>query len=75
MNPCFRKSLRDEGWEGKKGYFWEINPEYLESVNKELFQYLEAERLSLDKMRTKLFRKWGKTIFSIHVQANNYGFF
>ncbi len=67
--------LHEEGWEGKKGYFWEINPEHLEKVNKELFRYLNAERFSLDEMRAILLRKWSTFDIRLCVQQTFYTWF
>ena len=60
LNHHFRKMLRDEGWEGKKGYFWEIIPESAETLEKEMEKFLKTEKRTLDDMRATLLYKWGR---------------
>ena len=43
LNQCFRKVERTDGWQGKKGYFWEINPERKGTVEREIDKWLKEE--------------------------------
>ena len=43
MNANFKKMDRTDGWQGKKGYFWEINPEKKNEVEKEITKWLNEE--------------------------------
>jgi hypothetical protein len=42
LNPSFRKVTRTDGWQGKKGFFWEIAPEKKEAVNSEVEAFLKC---------------------------------
>ena len=57
--------LRDEGWEGKKGYFWEIIPESAETLEKEMEKFLKTEKRTLDDMRATLLYKWGRYLLIV----------
>ena len=43
LNANFKKMDRTDGWQGKKGYFWEINPEKKNEVEKEITKWLNEE--------------------------------
>lgn len=54
LNPAFRKVTRTDGWQGKKGFFWEIAPEKKEVVNSEVETFLKSMGRELQPHSTLL---------------------
>ena len=48
LNPSFRKVHRSDGWQGKKGHFWEMTPEKKKLVDEEVRQFLASEGRTLE---------------------------
>ncbi len=51
LNQAFRKVERSDGWQGKKGYFWEINPDREGSLEREVEKFLRLEGRTLSQQQ------------------------
>lgn len=54
LNSAFRKVTRNDGWQGKKGFFWEIAPEKKHVVNSEVDTFLKSTGRELQPHSTLL---------------------
>lgn len=43
LNQAFRKVERSDGWQGKKGYFWEVNRDRQAQLDREMEKFLREE--------------------------------
>ena len=54
LNASFRKVTRNDGWQGKKGFFWETAPEKRDMVNAEIDTFLKSTGRELQPHTTLL---------------------
>ena len=52
LGTTFRKVLRNEDWQGKKGYFWEIAPNQSASIDNEMERFLVQEGQTSEVLKT-----------------------
>lgn len=54
LNASFRKVTRTDGWQGKKGFFWETAPGKKDAVNSEIDTFLKSTGRELQPHTTLL---------------------
>lgn len=54
LNAAFQKVTRNDGWQGKKGFFWEIAPDKKQLVNAEVDTFLKTTGRELQPHTTSL---------------------